>query len=257
MKSLINKTIIVTFILSLCVVVQAAITNTYEVNTDAASLSIQPVPDDLWQLPGTVDTIVEGALHGVVPDGTLALHDSRSAGDFGDPAHGFNGGCVLFLDGISPDNDTAINVDFDSPKTIEEIRAFANWGDQRQFAYLEFWVSTTGTNDADYAYLGTSLNGEIGETNNPPNVAYYRVSRLYDPDDSILAINVTSLKIIQKNVGYGIDAGRGVMELPATPQGDYVAIASTSQKEIDIIGIPEPATLLIGGLLLGLAFLRR
>ena len=257
MKKFVSKMILASVVLSLSVAVQAAITNTYEVNTDAASLSIQPVPDDLWQLPGTENTIVKGALHGVVPDGTLALYDSRSVGDFGDPAHGFNGGCVLFQDGISPTNDTAINVDFDAPKTIEEIRAFANWGDQRQFAYFEFWVSTTGTNDADYSYLGTSVNGEFGETNDPPNVAYYRVSRLYDPEDGVLANNVTSLKIVQKNVGYGISAGLGVMELPETPQGGYVSIASTSQKEIDIIGIPEPATLIISGLILGLAFLRR
>ena len=251
-----KKLITLSVALLLTVSLQAAITNTYEVSTDAGTLSIQPTPDDLWQLPGTVNTIVKGALHGVVPDGTLALYDSRSVGDFGDPAHGFSGGCVLFQDGISPDNDTAINVDFDSPKIIEEIRAFAWWGDQRQFAYFEFWASTTGTNEGDYTKIGTSVNGEYGETNDPPNVAYYRVSRLYDPDDGVLAINVTSLKIIQKNVGYGIEAGLGVMEPPATPQGDYVAIASTAQKEIDIIGIPEPA-LLLSGLLLGLAFIRR
>ncbi len=257
MKKLITKMIAVSFVLLFAVAVQAAITNTYEVTTDAGTLSVQPTPDDLWQLPGTVNTIVKGALHGVVPDGTLALYDSRSVGDFGDPAHGFNGGSVLFVDGISPDNDTAINVDFDAPKTIEEIHAFGWWGDQRQFAYFEFWASTTGTNDGDYTKLGTSVNGEFGETNDPPNVAYYRVSRLYDDADGILAHNVTSLKIVQKNVGYGISAGLGVMEPPATPQGDYVAIASTAQMEIDIIGIPEPTTLLVSGLLLGLAFIRR
>ena len=252
MKKLITLSVALLLTLSL----QAAITNTYEVSTDPGTLSIQPTPDDLWQLPGTVNTIVKGALHGVVPDGTLALYDSRSVGDFGDPAHGFNGGSVLFQDGISPDNDTAINVDFDSPKIIEEIHAFANWGDDRQFAYFEFWVSTSGTNEGDYTKLGTSVNGEYGESNNPPNVAYYRVSRLYDDADGVLAINVTSLKIVQKNVGYGIEAGKGVMELPGTPQGAYAAIASSAQKEIDIIGIPEPA-LLLSGLLFGLAFLRR
>ena len=252
MKKFITLSIAMLLSLSL----QAAITNTYEVSTDAGTLSIQPTPDDLWQLPGTVNTIMKGGMHPVVPDGTLALYDSRSVGDFGDVAHGFNEGHALFQDGISPDNDTAINVDFDAPKTIEEIHAFGNWGDQRQFAYFEFWVSTSGTNEGDYTKLGTSVNGEYGESNNPPNVAYYRVSRLYDDADGVLAINVTSLKIVQKNVGYGIEAGLGVLEPPATPQGAYVSIASSAQMEIDIIGIPEPA-LLFSGLLLGLAFLRR
>jgi len=236
MKSLINKMIIVSFVLSLTVAVQAAITNTYEVNTDSAQISIQPTPYDLLQASGTTNFIVKGALHGVVPDGTLALYDSRSVGDFGDPAHGFNGGCVLFQDGISPDNDVAINVVFDAPKKIQEVRVFSNWGDQRQFAYFEVWTSTTGTNDVDYSFLGVTKNGEFGETNDPPNVAYYRVARLYDPDDGVLANNITSIKLVQRNVGYGIEAGKGVLEPPATPQGSYVSIASSSEKEIDIIG---------------------
>ena len=250
-----KKLIILSAALLLTVSLQAAVTNIIEVEIDAANLSIQPTPDDLWQLPGTVDTIMKGGPHGVVPDGTLSLRDSRSIGDFGDPAHGFNNGYFLFTDGISPTNDTIINVDFDSPKTVEEVHIFANWGDNRQFAYIEVWGSTTGTNEADYTKIGTALSGEFNETNDPPNQAYFRLGRLYDDADGVLANNITSLKLIQKNVGYGIGVGYGVMLPPGTvsPGG----VSGSAHMEIDIIGIPEPATLLVSGLLLGLAFLRR
>jgi len=253
-----KKFITLSVALLLTVSLQAAITNVYEANTDSSLLSIQPTPDDLWQIPGTTNFIMKNNLHGVVPDGTLALYDSRSVGDFGDPSHGFNNaGCVLFQDGISPDNDVILHVDFNAPKRVDEVHVFSWWGDQRQFAYFDVYGSTTGTNDVDYTKLGTTLNGEFGETNLPPNVAYYRVARLYDTSGAPLMNNVKSIKLVQKNVGYGIDAGRGVMEAPGTPQGDYVAIAASSEVEIDIIGIPEPATLLASGLLLGLALLRR
>ena len=241
----------------LTISLHAAITNVYEVNTDSSLLSVQPTPDDLWQDPTTTNFIMKGALHGVVPDGTLALYDSRSVGDFGDPAHGFNNaGCVLFTDGMSPDVDVTIHVDFNAPKRVDEVHVFSWWGDQRQFAYFDVYGSTTGTNDADYTKLGTMVNGEFGETNLPPNQAYYRVARLYNTLGTPLMSNVKSIKLVQRNVGYGIDAGRGVMEQPGTPQGSYVAIAGSSEVEIDILGIPEP-TLLFSGLLLGLAFLRR
>ena len=252
MKKLIVLSVAVLLTLSL----QAYVTNTYEVVIDAATLSVQPTPNDLWQDPGTTNFIMKNALHGVVPDGTLALYDSTASGDFGPDAHGFNNGCVLFQDGISPTNDVIIHVDFDGPKVVDEIHVFSWWGDQRQFAYFDVYGSTSGTNDADYTKLGTMVNGEFGETNLPPNVAYYRAARLYDTTGLPLMNNVRSIKLVQRNVGYGIDAGRGVMEAPGTPQGDYVAIASSSEVEIDIIGIPEP-TLLFSGLLLGLAFLRR
>jgi len=252
-----KKLIVLSMAMLLTLSLQAAITNVYEAQTDSSLLTFQPQPDDLWQQAGTTNFIMKNALHGVVPDGTRALYDSRSVGDFGDPSHGFNNaGCVLFQDGISPDNDVIIHVDFDGPKRVDEVRVFSWWGDQRQFAYFDVYGSTSGTNDADYTKLGTMVNGEFGETNLPPNVAYYRAARLYDTTGLPLMNNVRSIKLVQRNVGYGIDAGRGVMEAPGTPQGDYVAIASSSEVEIDIIGIPEP-TLLFSGLLLGLAFLRR
>ena len=251
-----RKFIALLFALLLTLSLQAVITNTYEVTTDSATLSIQPTPNDLWQDAGTTNFIMKNNLHGVVPDGTLALYDSTAVGDFGPDAHGFNNGCVLFQDGISPDNDVIIHVDFDGPKRVDEIHVFSQWGDQRQYAYFDIYASTTGTNDADYTKLGTTLNGEFGETNDPPNVAYYRVARLYDTTGDPLMNNARSIKLVQRNVGYGIEAGKGVMEQPGTPQGDYVSIAGSSEKEIDIIGIPEP-TLIFSGLLLGLAFLRR
>ena len=251
-----KKLFILAVTMLLTISLQAAITNVYEVQIDSANLTFQPTPDDLWQDPTTTNFIMKGNLHGVVPDGTIALYDSTSVGNFGPDAHGFASGCVLFQDGLSPDADVTIDVDFNAPKRVDEIHIFANWGDNRQFAYFDVYGSTTGTNDVDYTKLGTMINGEYGETNDPPNQAYYRAMRLYDTSGAPLMNNVRSIKLVQRNTSYGIAAGSGVMLPPGTPQGAYLAIAGSSIKEIDILGIPEP-TLLFSGLLLGLALLRR
>jgi len=253
MKKLIVLSVAVLLTLSL----QAAITNTYEVVIDSATLSVQPTPTDLAQAPSTVRTIISGGMHGVTPgeEGFSLFFDSIAEGNFGTNQVGpYNLDTGLFSDGVS--NGTTFICIFDAPKKIQEVHIFGYWGDDRQFNYTEIWGSTTGTNDADYTKLGTMVNGEWHETNDPPNQSYYRTSRLYDPDDGTLANNIRSLKFVQKNCGYGIEAGKGVMLEPNTPQGSYVGCSGSAIREIDIIGIPEP-TLLFSGLLLGLAFLRR
>ena len=198
-----KKLISLSLALLLTISLNAAVTNLYQVNTDPNQISIQPIPYDLWQDAGTTNFIMKNALHGVVPDGTLALYDSRYETDFGDIAHGYNGGCVLFQDGISPTNDVIIHVDFDAAKAIQEVRVYSQWGDQRQFAYFDVYASTSGTNDGDYTYLGTTLNGEFGETNSPPNVAYYRVARLLDDTGAAIANNVTSLNLFKETLDMG------------------------------------------------------
>ncbi len=249
MKTLIAKMILVSFVLSFAVVAHAAVTNVYESAGMIAELSIQPRPDDLAQLSGSTNLIVKGAMHTAIPGSFGYLFNSDAVGKYG-PTDSIG----LFQDGISPTNDVAIHCDFDSPKTIEEVHVYSFWGDQRSFTWFEVWVSTTGTNDPDYTEVGVATFGEIGQT----NVSYQNcLARLYDPDDGIIANNVISLMLVQKNVGYGIAANVGVKEAPGTPQGAYVAIAGSAVGEIDIIGIPEPATLLSSGLLLGLAFWRR
>ncbi len=254
------KSLIVIVAMLLTISLQAAITNVYEVQIDSANLTFQPTPDDLAQSPVTVNTIIEGAMHGVTPGdaGFALLFDSIAEGNFGTNVTGpYNLDTALFQDGISPDNDTVFHCDFNSPKRVDEIHVFAWWGDNRQFSCFDVYASITGTNDADYTKLGTMVNGEFGETNSPANQAYFRAARLYNTTGDPLMSNVTSIKLVQKNVGYGIAAGEGVIEQPGTPQGSYVAISGAAVKEIDIIGIPEPATILIGGLFLSLTFLRR
>ncbi len=68
----------------------------------------------------------------------------------------------------------------------------------------------------------------------------YRLARLYNPTDGVIADNITSLRIVHKNVGYNIEDGKGVMLQPGTLQGTYRAISGSAINEIDIIGIPEP-----------------
>jgi len=234
MKKLITLSLALLLTLSL----QAGVTNVYEMAMNSAYLSFQPQPDDLWQSYHATNFIVKGALHAVVPDGTLSLYDSTSVGNFGDPGHGFaNKGCCLFQDGISPTNDVTLHIDFDLPTVVTSIQIFSFWGDARQFSYFDAYGSSTGTNDdTDYTYIGTLVNGSFGETN-WPNTEYYRVARLYDTSGMPLMSNVVSIKLVQKNVGYGTDTlGEGVLEPPGTPQGSYAAIAGSSEVEIDIMG---------------------
>ncbi len=227
MKSLINKMIIVSFVLSLSVAVQAEISNAYYYAAPLSALSIQPTPDDLAQLPGSTNYIVKGAMHVAMPEFGY-LFNSDAVGSYGP------GENALFQDGMSPDFDTAFHCDFDSPKAIGEVRVFTHWGDQRVFSWIEVWGSTTGTNEVDYSYLGTATLGELGQSNTV-YVGQECVARLYDPDDGVIASGIVSLMLVQKCVGYGISAGLGDKLAPGTPLGSYVSIAGTVSPEIDII----------------------
>ncbi len=217
---------------------------TFESTLNSGNLSFQPRPDDLAQMPGTTKSIIQGGMHSVTPApaGFNKFFDSDAVGSFGTDTtyHG----CGLLQDGISDlSSDTIILVQFDSPKTIDEVHFFTYWGDDRQFAYFELWGSTTGTADDDYSKLGTALNADYGETNDPPNTMIYRLARLYNPTYGVIADNITSLRIVHKNVGYNIESGEGVMLQPGTSQGSYRAISGSAINEIDIIGIPEPVTI--------------
>jgi len=255
MKKLITKMILISFVLSLAVTVQAAITSEYMYAAPLSALSIQPTPDDLAQLAGTTKTIVQGSMHAATPGAFPYLFNSDAVGSYGPTGLPVDGNAI-FQDGMSPDADTAFHCDFDAPKVIEEVRIFTHWGDQRVFSWFEVWASTTGTNAGDYTKLGTTTLGELGQANTI-YVGQECLARLYDPDDGVIAINVTSLKLIQKNCGYGIEANLGDKQTPGTAQGTYVSITGTVSPEIDIIGIPEPTTLLVSGFLLCLAFIRR
>ncbi len=217
---------------------------TFESKLNSGNLSFQPQPDDLGQMPGTTKSIIQGGMHPVTPApaGFNKFFDSDAVGSFG--ADNTYHGCGLLQDGISgPSSDTIILVQFDSPKTIAELHFFTYWGDDRQFGYFELWGSTTGTAADDYSKLGTALNADYGDTNDPPNTMIYRLARLYDPIDGVIADNITSLKIVHKNVGYNIESGKGVMLEPGTSQGGYISISGSAINEIDIIGIPEPVTI--------------
>ncbi len=228
MKKLITKMILVSFILSLSVAVQAAVTNVYTYAAPLSALTIQPTPNDLAQLPGSTNLIVKGAMHAAMPHFEY-LFNSDAVGSYGP------GENALFQDGISPDFDTAFHCDFDSPKSIGEVRVFTHWGDARVFSWIDVWASTTGTNDGDYAYVGTATLGELGQAN-AVYVGQECLARLYDPDDGVIASDVVSLMLVQKCVGYGISAGVGDKLAPGTPiEAPYVSASGTVSPEIDII----------------------
>jgi len=208
----------------------ATITNEYywsSVN-DLPGLPIQPTPNDLAQDSGTENSIVKGGMHSGGFNFS-ALFDSDAIGSYG-PGNA----AAIFIDEISPENDTVIHCDFDVAQTISEIHVFTQWGDRRLFSWFEVWTSTTGTNSNDYSYLGTATFG-----NNGDEWAQYAnsncVARLYDYDDGILAANVKSVMLIQKNCGYDT-----IKQIPGSVTNSIAPIDSCACKEIDIVGIPEP-----------------
>ena len=127
MKKFIIKMILVSFILSLAVTLQAEITNVYEWNPTLSALSIQPQARDLTQLPGSQNYIVKGGMH----DSAFlltSLFDSDADGSYGP---GANGG--IFIDELSPANDTIIHCDFAEAQTVSfeaTIRAMTKSQDE-------------------------------------------------------------------------------------------------------------------------------
>ncbi|MCK5853329.1 hypothetical protein KAH27_09910, partial [bacterium] len=229
MKKLFTKIIIVAFVLTLAVTLHAEITNEYEWNPTLSALSIQPQSKDLTQRAGSTNYIVKGGMHA---GGFLlsSLFDSDTDGSYGPGSL-----AGIFIDELSPANDTIIHCDFDGPQTVVEVHVFTKWGDQRLFSWFEVWVSTTGTNDGDYSYLGAATFGEIGDVSTPYHNSNC-VARLYDPVNNFLATNVTSVKLVQKNCGYD-----GVKLPPGTNL--TANIGSCACLELDITSFPEPTTI--------------
>ena len=196
MKKFVTKMILVSFVLSLSVAVQAAVTNVFEWDATLANLSIQPQANDLAQQPGVTTTIIKGGMY----NATFLLEYLFDSDAYGSYGAGNNAG--IFKDEISPENDTAIICDFGSAKTIGEVHVFTQWGDRRIFSWFQVWVSTTGTNEADYSYIGAASFGDPGDA-----YTLYAgqncVARLYDNEDGILATGVTSVKLVQQNSAYG------------------------------------------------------
>ena len=206
-------------------------TNTYAADDNLSSLPVQPVPNDLAQLPD-VNISVDGPTNEHF--NVTALFNSDLVGSYGS-------GACLFPDGISTDKDVVLQFDFNSPKKINEIHVFSLWGDARLFTWLDAWISISGTNDNDYTKLGTISFGNIGDLattyTNKHCVAVLRNT------SNFLASDVTSLRLVQRNSGYIRSNGVQVKQEPGTPLGsEYNASIGSAITEIDVIGetVPEP-----------------
>ena len=246
MKNIITKFILISFVLSCTIALHAEIINVYEYSNPLAGLSIQPTDasgNDLTQAAGTTVTLTKGA---IISGQFTALFDSTGTGSVGP------GGIAIFQDGGSPAADSIIRCDFSVPKAIQEVHVFTSWGDQRLYSWFVVEASTTGTNEADYTELGIATFGSLTDFASDYPSPGVCLARLYDDADGVLANNVTHLRLIGKPVGWGGHPGGAGKHEPTTS-----ALAGCASYEIDVIGIPEPATLLISGLLFGLAFLRR
>jgi len=216
-------------------ILNSEITNVFEAADNSADLSVQPLPDDLCQFPETKITLIKGNTNNYFNFDTLS--NSDDSGSYGAVT-------CLFPDGLSPENDTVIQYDFDFPKRIDEVHVFSRWGDLRLFTWFEVWISTTGTNDTDYTKMGVASFGKKGDL--AANYASkYCVARLYN-DSEYLVSDVMSIRLVQKNSGYNTNDGIGIKEDPGTPlESTYSAAAGSAVLEIDIIGsgIPEPVTI--------------
>jgi hypothetical protein len=206
-------------------------TNYYSANDNIHSLPVQPVPGDLGQSPDINISVIGQTGQYFKID---SLFNSDAIGSYGQ-------GACLFPDGISPDNDIRLQLDFDTPKIIDEIHIFSLWGDARLFSWFDIYVSTSGTNENDYTKIGTVSFGTNGEYaamyTNKHCVAILRNT------SNFLASDITSIRLRQRNSGYIQKDNIQVKQPPGTPFGsEYNTAIGSAIFEIDIIGnnIPEP-----------------
>ena len=82
-------------------ILNGEITNVFEAADNSATLSVQPLPYDLCQFPETKITLIKGNTNDHFNLGTL--FNSDASGSYGAVT-------CLFPDGLSPENDTVIQI---------------------------------------------------------------------------------------------------------------------------------------------------
>ena len=238
MKKIIAKTILISFLLTLAVSLQAAVTNMYYSDWGLSNLPIQPLSDDLAQGIDATNIIVAGGMNAY-----SGLHSNYFEYLFNSPSNGDLGiGCpetvagkeVILGDASIPSTLTLeMNCNFTTTKMVQAVHVFSNAGDSRLFTYGEVYASLDSVN---YTNIGVVSFGEWGDSINPYTNKYC-VASLYNTDTNIyLAENIVALKIIF----------RGVMDTTWADTTHKVLDSSggSSISEIDVLGkdgnIPPP-----------------
>ncbi len=244
-----KKFIVLSVALILTLSLQAAVVNMNYSKLALGDLPYQPQPADLAQQAGSTKSIVAGGMHTTWTDNQFSyMFNSPSVGAYGTGSPDSEGGTgVLLWDAAEPITTSIVmHIDFTAPEAIQEVRIFSFAGDTRLFNYGEVSYSTSGS--APYTSIGAVSFGDWGDY-------YYDyalsncLSRLYDDGTGVLASDVRSLEITMYGVMNNWTWANWQQKTENTGGGSVI-------NELDIIGIPEP-TLLLSGLLLGVAFLRR
>ncbi|RLD11234.1 MAG: hypothetical protein DRI44_04055 [Chlamydiae bacterium] len=209
-----------------------AATNVFTFQADKNNLPVQPVDNDLAQLPGATNILI-GNMHSAWSPGNLYeyLFNATSNGGYG---VGYADGKVLFADNQLNTSKTVFN----APTTINEIRVFGGGhGDGRCFVNCKIYFSKDGDIYNRFIVPGTT-NLMIG-TGNGDDINNYTaninnaMARVYCTDGTPLAENIRYIKLVFRPAS----TLSSIMEL--YPSSD--AILSPVVREIDIIGTTEPS----------------
>lgn len=228
------------------------VTNVYELENFTPDLSFQPIATDLAQVSGSNFFESGGFYVAAWPGCTLDMlfnatgNPSDGYNGYGAGADGIYGAGVIFQDYQAP----VVQTDFEAPKAINEIRVFSGHQDGRAFVNCAISFSTDGITFNQFIIPGiTNLQMGAGPGDQITNYGtrYSNcLARVYNTDGSAIASNV---KAIQYKF-YDCSFGTEFRPIDNGAQG-------TVAREIDVIGVPEPVTFGLIGLIGFLAFRKR
>lgn len=237
----------------------AYVTNVYELESFTADLTYQPTNTDYAQMSGSNYMESGGFYLAAWPAcRTYMLFNATGTNDgYNGYGAGAGGGGNIYAAGVLFMDYAVATVrsDFAVPSSIREVRVFAGHGSDgmssRSFVNCKLEYSTDQVNfDPIIAspttnMYGTFIGDHITNHSDGTGVAFSNLlTRVYDTTGADLASNVRSLRYTFYVVGWDKE-----FRPVAT------AAEGTVAREIDVIGIPEPACALLA--VVGLAFLRR
>lgn len=195
-----------------------------------AGLSTPIASDDF--LNGKIGTVEAGGFHPVSDNSVPGLTD-------GIPGSGLSS---ILADFSNPS--LVISYTFDTPVDLWEIRVFAANNDERVFQTYDVEIYKTG--DLDYSFLVQDVTtGPFGTTWAAAGSPNASMTRVWGDASGYLAQNVEAIRFTFFNVG---NTGNFYIDPwnpghPRDSDGYSAAIVGSLVKEIDVVLVPEPASL--------------